>query len=137
MATYHIDSFDLIASGFGVRSVTGIEDIPGRKGETSQSWDDSDGVEAFTDAEDIILKEKEFIMELYLIAATTEDAQASLTALEQALFAPGFRSVTIDYVGSALNCYCKKAINAERISKAEGGLIAYTVRVEFVISETS
>lgn len=134
MATYFIDDFDLIAHGFGVRSVTGIEDIPGRKGETSQSWDDSDGIEPFTDADDIILKERVFTMELYLLAEDTPTAQTALSDLENALFAEGFRQVTISYVGAALNCYCKDEVITERLTKAEGGQVAYTVSLKFVIS---
>jgi hypothetical protein len=132
MATYLIDSFDLTANGFGVRSVQGVEDIPPRKGETCQSWEDSDGIEPFTDAEDIILKAKSFFMELYLIAEDTAAAQEAMRSLELALFAPNARVVDISYYTSTIICYCKKEIQTTRLTKAEGGLVAYTVRLEFV-----
>jgi len=133
MSTYMIDGINLKdVFGLDVKRVSGIEDIPGRKGETFQDWNDSDGIEPFVDADDIILKERVFKIEAYLMSGTVQTGQTLLGMLETILFSPGSRYLTIDYAGSFYG-YCKGPISGKRITNAVPGNVVFEASFDFIL----
>jgi len=132
MADYTIDGNNLATLGFDVELVEGYETIPGRKGETYQSWEDSDSIEPFVDADDILLNEREITIKLYLRVTNTIDAQNKLKSLEDILYATGNRTLAMSFLTNTYICYCKEGMKVVRKTNLANELIGYFVTLKIL-----
>lgn len=135
MNIYKIDNIDLVSTlGFDVEKVSGIEQIPGRKGDTFQDWPDSNGIEPFVDSDDIILNEREFLITMFLRVTSTIEAQTKLQALEIILYATGLRTLSISYSTPTYSCFCKEGLVVERMTNIVTDMIVYKVTLKLTES---
>lgn len=134
MSIYLIDGQNLQTLGFDIEKVSGIEQIPGRKGTTFQEWADSNGIEPFVDSDDILLNEREFLITMFLRVASTIEAQTKLQALETILYATGLRTLSISYSTPTYSCYCKEGLEISRLTNIVTDMIVYKVTLKLTES---
>ena len=92
-----IDGHDMTEYGVKVIKSTGPFNFLKRKGESSYSWPDADGEEAFTDADDIYFEGRDFYLYCLLIADTKAAFLTQWNALCQRLQMTGLRTLVVPY----------------------------------------
>ena len=98
MASYKIDGNDLYTTyGVKVLQARGHLDAPKRKGITEQSFPDSDGVDAFTDSDDIYWEARDIYLDCVLETTSGSNFNTKLTALKTVLEGSGLRSLNLPF----------------------------------------
>ena len=99
LSGYKIDGYDTYGTWkVRIKKITGLYQFLARKGDISQSWPDSDGEEAFTDANDVWFDGKDVIMFCYLQTSTFDPAfMGFLTQFKHRLELPGLRTLTVPW----------------------------------------
>jgi len=105
---YKIDDKD-IASEYGVyvQKVKGVLDFLKRKGETAHNWLDSNGEEAYTDADDIHFEPRDIILFCYMKADTKADFLSNLNSFKVVLEGPGLHTLELPFLDDPLSVYFK------------------------------
>ena len=83
--------------GLIVQSVFGPGDFPERKGPVEFSFPDEDGVESFTDEEDIVWEARDIILNCYIKETTEARFQTRLAALRSALTEEGLHDLELKH----------------------------------------
>jgi len=122
MASYKIDGNDLYSTyGVKVLDAHGHLDEPKRKGETEQSFPDANGVDAFTDSDDIFFEARDIWLTCVLIATTSTLFNTQLTAFKTLLEGSGLRALNLPYpVATTYNVYMKDGFKINMASKFIG-----------------
>jgi len=105
---YKFDSLDLATTyGIYVQKTKGALDFLKRKGETSHSWLDENGEEAFTDADDIFFRPRDILLFCYIKADTKANFLTNLNSFKAVLERPGLHTLKLPFLDNALNIYFK------------------------------
>ena len=105
---YKLDSLDLATTyGIYVQKTKGALDFLKRKGETSHSWLDENGEEAFTDADDIHFGPRDIILFCYIKADTKADFLTNLNSFKAVLEGSGLHTLTLPLLSTSLRVYFK------------------------------
>ena len=116
-AGYQINGNDLFDTyKITVVRTKGQFDLPERKTPYFQEWEDEDGEDAFTDADDLFYKTK--IIRLYCIMEATNmsNLRSQMAALKAVLKTSGTISLTLPMLASALTVYYYKSTPTEHVS---------------------
>jgi len=105
---YLLDTKDL-ASEYGVyvQKVKGALDFLKRKEPTAYNWLDSNGEEAFTDADDIYFEPRDIILFCHMKASSKADFLTNLGAFKAVLEGSGLHTLKLPFLSSNLNVYFK------------------------------
>jgi len=108
---YLLDGNDM-ASTYGVyiQKSKGAFDFIKRKGVTEHSWDDEDGVQAFTDADDIYRDARNIKMEGFIKADTKTDFLTKLNAFKAIIISPGLHTLKFPQSDTIYSVYCKDGL---------------------------
>jgi len=99
LSGYKIDGYDLYGYWkITVKRITGMDAFLTRKGDVSQSWPDSDGEEAFTNATDIWFEGTDIIMFCYITADTFAELRSLLALFKHRLELSGLRLLRTPYL---------------------------------------
>ena len=125
MAIYTIDGIDLKEKyGIRVSKVSGIHDLPKRKGDISRNWLDSNGETAFVDASDIFTQWRDIILHCYVVASSEENLKTQLSDFRQKLIAQGLRTLRTPHLSSEIQVYHRSGFVFNRITKfGEGNIV--------------
>jgi hypothetical protein len=133
-AGYTIDGNDFWSTyNVKVTSVTGIHDLLARKGETEQSWPDSDGVEAFTDADDIYFEPRDITLQCLMVCANRNTFYQKFNALKLVLQASGTHTLNVPYNDIDYTVYCRDGARVEIATKWASG-VAHQVVARFALT---
>jgi hypothetical protein len=75
--------------GVCVEKTSGFLDLPKRKGQTEQGWDDEDGIEAFTDSDDIYFEARDLILYCFITADSISDLKTNFDSFKAELIQSG------------------------------------------------
>jgi len=105
---YKLDSLDLATTyGIYVQKTKGALDFLKRKGETSHSWLDENGEEAFTDADDIFFRPRDILLFCYIKADTKANFLTHLNSFKTVLEGSGLHTLTLPLLSTGLRVYFK------------------------------
>jgi len=104
LSGYELDGLDIYGTyKITIRKITGLFAFLNRKGETMQSWPDTDGDEAFTDSTDIYFEGRDIIMYGVIRADNRNELFQNLDAFKLALQANGERTLEVPYIDIVYN----------------------------------
>jgi len=107
---YLLDGLDLASEyGIYIEKAIGFWDLPKRKGVTEYSWDDEDGVQVFTDEDDIYFDARDVKLKCFIRASSETDFRTKLRAFRAVLISPGLHTLKFPYGGSMVyNVYFRE-----------------------------
>lgn len=114
MLGFTIDGNDLWTTyGIKVVRVRGYLDFLKRKGETEYNWLDEDGVEAYTDAEDIYYEPRKITLQCVLIATSKALIFSQMNAFKLLMEASGTHTLAVPHTATTYTVYYKGGDNIE------------------------
>ncbi len=136
---YTIDGNNLkTVYGISVERLDGIDDLPARKGQTSQEFPDEYGEESFTDANDIYFETQELTFKGYMEASDQADYISKVQAFKTLMSAPGLRDFQTDHrPGVSMDGYVVSGIKFGKLTKLIPSKVAQaTILFKYRIPET-
>ena len=121
---YLLNNIDLSTFGITISKLTGFEKLPKRKGKTEYSYPNLNGVDAFTDAADIIFEARDLEIKGNLVADTIELAQSQFLAFQDWAYQSGELDFFVSYLNRVFVVYVKDAPKGSRIGDV-GGKVFY------------
>jgi len=118
---YLFDGLDLGNEyGIYIEKAKGYMDIPKRKGKTEYDWEDENGVEAFTDADDIHFEARNIILTCHILANSKADFLTKLNAFKTKLTNPGIHTLKLPYKNVLYNVYFREKSALNILTKWNG-----------------
>lgn len=118
---YLFDGLDLASEyGIYIEKTVGFYDLPKRKGITEYSWDDEDGVQAFTDADDINWDARDVTLQCFIKADSRIDFLTKLSAFKTVLINSGLHTLKLPYGSMVYNIYFKEKSTLRLLTKWDG-----------------
>ena len=118
---YLFDGLDLaLQYGIYVEKSSGFWDIPKRKGITEYDWDDENGVQSFTDADDIYFDARDVRLDCHIIANSKEDFLVKLNAFRTVLLSAGLHTLKLPYGSMVYNVYFRENSTFNILTKWDG-----------------
>lgn len=126
---YFINDIDLETFGIVVQKLTGFEIFPKRKGSSSYSFPDQNGVDPFISDGEIFFESRDIILDLHFLADTVQNAQTNMIAFFDLLKTPGEKNLKVDYLGRVFFTFFENGAQAKRIGSAAGS-VAYSMQLK-------
>jgi len=118
---YLFDGLDLADTyGIYVEKSSGFWDFPKRKGVTEYSWEDSNGVQSFTDEEDIYWDARNVRLICHIVADSKIDFLTKLNAFKTVLVSSGLHTLKLPYGSMVYNVYFKENSTFNILTKWDG-----------------
>ena len=116
MADYMIDGNDCIqVYGLHIEKISGEDDLPLRKGETSFSWPDRHGVQVFSDKEDIVYDSRSIRIRGKIVGSSEANLEDRKNALKVLFQGEGLRSFRVFDKNYDISIHCPNGIRFIRI----------------------
>ncbi len=111
-----------IAEGDGRK---GFYDLPKRKNPVEYNWEDSDGVEAYTDADDIVFEARNLRLHCTIVGVSTTDLEEKISNFKSLIMQSGLRTLLTPYSSESFSVYFVKAYAFKLQSKlTDSGQVA-------------
>lgn len=118
---YLFDGLDLGSEyGIYIEKAIGFWDLPKRKGVTEYSWEDEDGVQSFTDSDDIYWDARNVRLQCFIKADTKIDFLTKLNAFKTVLISSGLHTLKLPYGSMVYNVYFKEKSALRLLTKWNG-----------------
>jgi len=115
---YKIDNKDLLYYyGIQVQETLGLFDFPTRKGPTEYDWQDENGVQAFTDEDDIYFGPRDLILKCYIKADSETEFRNRYNMFMAEVISPGLHVLTIPHSDLTYSVYHKDKSVLNRLTK--------------------
>jgi hypothetical protein len=115
---YLLDGLDLAAEyEIYIGKATGFWDIPKRKNDTEYSWGDEDGVEAFTDEDDIYIDARNLTLICHIVAESKEIFLKNMNAFKTKITSPGLHTIKLPYGSMVYSVYLKDNMSFNILTK--------------------
>lgn len=118
---YLLDGLDLAKQyGIYIEKSNGFWDLPKRKGVTEYSWDDEDGVQSFTDSNDIYWDARDLRLQCFIKADSKIDFLTKLNAFKTILISAGLHTLKLPYGSMVYNVYFKESSTFNILTRWDG-----------------
>ena len=118
---YLFDGLDLASEyGIYIEKAIGFWDLPKRKGVTEYSWEDSNGVQVFTDEDDIYWDARNVRLICHILANSRIDFLTKLNAFKTVLVSAGLHTLKLPYGSMVYNVYFKDNSAFNILTKWDG-----------------
>ena len=118
---YLFDGLDLASEyGIYIEKTSGFLDMPKRKGVTEHDWEDEDGVQAFTDADDIYFDARNVSLACHIVADSRIDFLTKLNEFRTILLSSGLHTLKLPYGSMVYNVYYREKSALKLLTKWDG-----------------
>ena len=112
---YFINDTDLSTFGIVVKKLTGFETFPKRKGSSSYSFPDQNGVDPFISDGEIFFESRDIVLDLHFLADTVQDAQVNFNNFFTLLSSSGEKQLRVGYLDRIFCTFFMAGSQAKRI----------------------
>ncbi len=100
-----------------VMLVTGLGGFPKRKEPTEYDWQDEDGVQAFTDEDDIKFEARDITLKCYIKETTEDRFWTKLSAIRSSMCATGLHDLKVKHAFNIFRVYYKSGSALEMLTR--------------------